>query len=153
MSEQKNEPTTGGLRFDDNKLRLDLVPAEWELELGRVNTAGSKKYAARNWEKGMKWMKMIGCMRRHVLKFMLGESYDKETGCHHLALAAWNLLGLMSYDMRKLGEDDRPPSVKIGPNFERVPDDVKEVWFKPEIDLGKVDTSATTIRSTVFNKE
>lgn len=119
MSDPKT-PGTEGLRYDTGKLRLDLLPAEWELELGRVSTMGSIKYAPRNWERGMAWMKMIGCSRRHILKFLLGEKYDKETGCHHLALAAWNLLALMSYDMRGLGENDIPTSVQIGPNFERV---------------------------------
>jgi hypothetical protein len=111
---------SGGLRYDTDKLRLELLPAEWELELGRVSTKGAKKYAPRNWEKGMAWSKMIGCSRRHILRFLLGEKYDKETGCHHLAHAAWNLLALMSYDMRKLGENDLPPSVKVGSNFERI---------------------------------
>lgn len=111
----------GGLRFDSGKLRLDLLPPEWELELARITTEGSKKYAPRNWERGMPWTKMIGCFRRHFLKFMMGEKYDKETGCHHLALAAWNLLALMSYDMRGVGENDLPENtIKFGPNFERV---------------------------------
>jgi hypothetical protein len=117
--ELATQQVSGGLRYDTGKLRLDLLPAEWELELARITTEGSKKYAPRNWEKGMAWSKMIGCFRRHVLKFMLGEKYDKETGCHHLGLAAWNLLALMSYDMRKLGDNDLPPSVAVGPNFER----------------------------------
>lgn len=111
---------SGGLRHDSGKLRLDLLPPEWELELARITTEGSKKYAPRNWEKGMPWSKMVGCARRHFLKYLLGEKYDKETGCHHLGLAAWNLLALMVYDMRKLGENDLPQSVKVGPNFERV---------------------------------
>lgn len=116
------KPDGGGLRHDQGKLRLDLIPAEWELELGNVTTKGSLKYAPRNWERGMAWMKMIGCAKRHILKFLLGEHYDPETGCHHLALAAWNLLALMSYDMRRLGTDDRPPTIRVGPNFERLPD-------------------------------
>lgn len=99
---------TVGLRFDAGKNRLDLIPIEWIWGLGWVLTKGAEKYAERNWEKGMKWGKCIGCALRHTLKFMAGERYDKETGCHHLFMAAWNLLALASYDLRKLGENDLP---------------------------------------------
>lgn len=105
-----------GLRFDDDKNRLDLIPPEWILALGEVLTAGAKKYAERNWELGMNHSKMVGACFRHVFKYLMGERYDDKhdaagrpgTGCHHLALAAWNLLALMSYDLRGLGKNDLP---------------------------------------------
>jgi hypothetical protein len=71
-----------------------------------VLTKGAQKYAPRNWEKGMKWSKVLGPLLRHVIKFVAGERYDKETGCHHLTMAAWNCLALMSYDVRQIGEND-----------------------------------------------
>lgn len=107
--EKTPEPeTTGGLRFDDGKNRLDLIPPEWIWALGDVLTCGAKKYAVRNWEKGMAWGKPIGCALRHTMMFVFGERYDPETGCHHLAMAAWNLLALMTYDLREVGENDLP---------------------------------------------
>ncbi len=96
----------GGLRNNTYKLRLDLTPPEWLWALAEVTTRGSLKYAERNWERGMKWSIMIGCATRHTLKFICGERYDRETGCHHLAMASWNLLALMSYDIREIGSDD-----------------------------------------------
>ena len=104
----------GGLRLDAGKNRLDLIPPEWDAALGDVLTQGAKKYADRNWERGMPWSKMIGCAKRHRLKFEAGERYDPETGCHHLAMSAWNLLALMVYDIRGIGENDLPKSVSIG---------------------------------------
>ena len=101
-------PGQAGLRFDDGKNKLELIPAEWIWALGDVLTQGAKKYAERNWEKGMKWGKMIGCALRHTFRFVVGERYDPETGCHHLAMAAWNMLALMSYDLRGIGENDLP---------------------------------------------
>jgi hypothetical protein len=100
---QKQE---GGLRFDDGKNRLDLLPPEWTWALGDVMTRGAKKYAVRNWELGMAWGKVIGCTLRHIAKFLFGERYDPETGCHHMAMAAWNCLTLMTYDIREIGEND-----------------------------------------------
>lgn len=100
------KPTGGGLRFNTGKNALDLIPPEWIWGLGMVLTRGAIKYAKRNWEKGMAWSFLVGCAFRHILYFVCGQSYDKETGCHHLAMAAWNCLALMSYDIRKIGEND-----------------------------------------------
>lgn len=94
----------GGLRHDKGKNRMELIPPEWEYALADVLTKGSLKYEERNWERGMAWSKPVGCARRHLSKFMMGERYDWETGCHHLAMAAWNLLALMSYDLRGISD-------------------------------------------------
>ena len=99
---------TTGLRHDEGKVRLDLIPPEWVMALGNVLTIGAKKYADRNWELGMPWSKVWGPLLRHAFKWLLGEQYDKETGCHHLAMVAWNALALMTYQMRGLGKPDIP---------------------------------------------
>lgn len=98
----------GGLRLDDGKNQLQLIPPEWMWGLGEVLTYGATKYAPRNWERGMAWGKMIACGLRHVYKFMAGERYDQESGCHHLFHAAWNFLALASYDLKQIGENDLP---------------------------------------------
>jgi hypothetical protein len=113
-----------GLRFDGGKVQLELIPPEWIEALGQVLTKGAAKYEPRNWEKGMAWSKMIGCAMRHLLAFMKGERFDTKpdaqgrpgTGCHHLALAAINLLMLMSYDVRRVGDNDLPRT-KTGPTM------------------------------------
>lgn len=92
----------GGLRYNEGKCRVELIPPEWPWALGMVLTRGAIKYADRNWERGMSWSYMIGSILRHTFKFMCGERYDKESGNHHMAHAAWNCLALMSYDLRGL---------------------------------------------------
>ncbi len=101
--ESKEEP---GKRYDAGKLRWDLVPPEFE-EVVRVYTVGAQKYADRNWEKGMSWGRCFGSLCRHTWAFWRGEDYDKETGCHHMAMAAWNAIALLTYSLRKVGVDDR----------------------------------------------
>ena len=96
-----------GLRKDEGKLRLDLIPAEWVEGLGAVLTFGAQKYEDRNWEKGMAWGKCLGPGLRHVFKWVRGETYDEESGLHHLYHAAWNFLALAYYQERNLGTDDR----------------------------------------------
>lgn len=111
----------GGQRMNAGKLRMDLLPPEWDQALADVTTQGSKKYDERNWEQGMKWSTMVGCMKRHLNKFLAGERYDGDefdidagtTGCHHLAMIAWNALALMSYDIREIGENDLPTAVQL----------------------------------------
>lgn len=98
----------GGLRKDDGKNKLELIPPEWIWGLGQVLTQGAEKYLMRNWERGMSWGKMVGCGLRHVFKFVCGERYDRESGCHHLLHASWNFLSLMSYDLRGIGDNDLP---------------------------------------------
>lgn len=106
-SQKGHETLLGrGLRYDSGKNRLDLIPAEWEWELGRVLTKGAEKYHDRNWELGMDWSKVVGPLRRHLNAFLRGEQLDKETGCHHLAHVGWNALALLSYDLRGIGTDN-----------------------------------------------
>lgn len=103
---QKPKGDGGGLRYNAGKVQLELIPVEWIWGLGMVLTRGAAKYAVRNWERGMKWSYPVGCALRHILKFVCGERYDQETGCHHLFMAAWNCCALATYDIRSIGEND-----------------------------------------------
>lgn len=102
----------GGTRYNTGKTLVELVVPEWTWALADVTTRGSVvgggQYPMRNWERGMKWSICIGCAGRHILKFLCGQRYDVETGCHHLAMAAWNLLAVMTYDLEEIGENDLP---------------------------------------------
>ncbi len=40
-----------GTKFDQDKLRYDLIPPEIKLWLAELYTHGSKKYAPNNWKK------------------------------------------------------------------------------------------------------
>jgi hypothetical protein len=106
-SSKKETPTNGGLRYDEGKTRLDLIPAEWIEGLGQVLTMGAAKYEPRNWEQGMPYSKVYGPLLRHANKFQGGESHDPESGLHHLLHVAWNALALYTYEQRGIGEDDR----------------------------------------------
>jgi hypothetical protein len=97
-----------GVRYDTGKLRYDLLPVDGLEALVLVYTKGAAKYADRNWEKGMDWNRVFGSLMRHCWKFWRGEDIDEETGCHHMAMAAWNAIALCVYSMRKVGKDNRP---------------------------------------------
>jgi hypothetical protein len=98
----------GGRKDDDGKLRFDLVPIRALEEVVAVYNYGARKYADRNWEKGMKWSRVWAAVQRHLCSFWAGENLDPESGLHHLAHAAWGCLALLEYARIHPTGDDRP---------------------------------------------
>jgi hypothetical protein len=97
-----------GMRLNAGKLRYDLLEPFAIQELVRVFTKGSEKYEANNWlNGGMDYSKMLASLKRHIAAFELGEDIDPETGCYHMAQAAWNALGIVSYSKWFPENDDR----------------------------------------------
>lgn len=96
-----------GLRYDDGKPEYHLLPMDGLQELGKVFTVGARKYAPRNWEKGMAWSRCYNSLMRHLFAFWNGEAKDPETGLHHMAHATWNAMALLVYSIRGIGVDDR----------------------------------------------
>lgn len=96
-----------GLKFDEGKLRFDLIPIYPLEELARVYTIGAKKYGDYNWRQGMRWSRIIRAGLGHFYSWIKGEKYDKEDGQHHLASVAWCVFALMQYEKDKNQFDDR----------------------------------------------
>lgn len=103
MSDEKG----GAMRFNEGKVRHDLLEPFAINELAKVFTKGAEKYAIHNWLKGMEWSKVIASLKRHINKFELGEDLDQETGLYHMAHAAWNAMALVSYYKYFPQGDDR----------------------------------------------
>lgn len=96
-----------GRKDDAEKLRFDLIAPEFLEELSKVITFGAQKYSARNWENGMRWGRVFGALMRHLWAWWGGEAKDPETGFSHLAHAAANIMFLVTYERREVGDDDR----------------------------------------------
>lgn len=97
-----------GRKDDQGKPRMELLPGDALNEIAKVLSFGAAKYTSRNWERGMKWGRPFGALMRHMWAWWQGEDKDAETGLSHLAHAACCILFLLSYELRKTGEDDRP---------------------------------------------
>lgn len=97
----------GGLRFNEGKPRYDLLPPEALDALAQHMLVGSRKYAERNWERGMSWGHCFAGLMRHAWAFWRGEDYDEETGTHHMIAAMWNCMALFTYYQRGIGDDTR----------------------------------------------
>lgn len=72
-----------GNKFDSDKNRLELISPFAEWGLGLVLTHGAKKYAPRNWEKGINFSRVIGAIKRHLNAIERGEDLDPESGMPH----------------------------------------------------------------------
>lgn len=85
-----------GLRYNQGKNRLSLVPTSAVEGIGEVLTYGANKYTvkddkgnilidgANNWRKGMPWGEVIDSLKRHLTAFEKGEDHDIESNCMHI---------------------------------------------------------------------
>lgn len=130
METQNNEDKA--LRYDKDKIRLDLISPNASNELAKVLTFGAQKYAAWNWSKGMKWSRVIGSLKRHLNAIERGEDYDKETGCLHSAHVMCNAMFLTDYYKIYPEGDDRMKThlriPKIGLDIDEVLADWVSHW-------------------------
>lgn len=113
-----------GKRFDKGKIRVDLLPSRAVLKCAQVFTFGAEKYGERNWEKGMKWSRVLGSLERHFQQIKMGEDYDEESGLLHIDHVTCNALFLSEYYETYLEGDDRPQPYmkhpKIGLDIDEV---------------------------------
>lgn len=95
------EVQQAGRKDDSGKIRFDLIPEDALWEVARVYTIGATKYDPWNWTNGIAYSRVVAALRRHLAKFVMGESLDEQDGQHHLASVAWAALALLHYDLNK----------------------------------------------------
>lgn len=100
----------GGQRFNKDKIPMELVPPSIIFAVGEVLKIGAKKYSARNWERGMRWTIVYGCIMRHLMKWAspFHSDIDEESGLNHLWHVASNVAMLIEYERTCKELDDRP---------------------------------------------
>lgn len=96
-----------GVRFDNGKAPMHLVPWEMVLFLAKIYQMGAAKYAPRNWEKGMAWSRVFNSLMRHSIAFWIGEDNDPESKLHHMLHVIWNATTLFMYSIWYPKLDDR----------------------------------------------
>jgi hypothetical protein len=89
------EKINGGLKFDLNKPRWDLLPLEPIKELVDVLTFGAEKYGPNNWRNvDDAFNRYYAALMRHIVAYKSGELYDPESKRSHIAHALCNLIFL-----------------------------------------------------------
>jgi hypothetical protein len=96
-SDQTISTGSKGTKFDTDKLRLDLIPAEGEEGLGEAFTYGVTKYGDNNWREGLQYSRLIGAIARHLRAFKEGEDRDKESGLYHVDSIAATAMMLSTF--------------------------------------------------------
>lgn len=112
-----------GLKFDQGKPDLSLIPYEVLEEVAYVLMHGARIYGRYNWQDGLSYTRIDGAGLRHRGKFMdLGQTLDLDPKCptckkppcdkhsqrHHLAATIVNYMFLLSYELNKQKQlDDR----------------------------------------------
>lgn len=88
------------MKFDDSKLRYDLIPPSATRALAEVLTYGAKKYKPDNWRKGTVERYTAAAMR-HLEEWREGEQNDSESGLRHLAHLMTNVAFLIELTKSK----------------------------------------------------
>lgn len=98
-----------GAKLDAGKLRADLVLGDFSRALtavASVGTYGANKYTDRGWQEVPNGTdRYADAGFRHYLRFKCGEELDPESGLHHLAHRAWNVLAELELRLREKESD------------------------------------------------
>ena len=74
----------GGLKYDNDKPRMDLLDFDALEGLAKVLTFGAKKYDEHNWRNGISYSRLTAAMLRHLAALQRGEDIDAESGLPHI---------------------------------------------------------------------
>jgi len=91
-----------GVKYDDEKLRWDLLPYNTIEKVVEILTYGAKKYADNNWKK-IEPKRYISALMRHLVAEITGEDNDKESGFLHLSHVVCNAIFLLWFKLK--GDD------------------------------------------------
>lgn len=95
------------LKFDTDKLPLNLLSTEAMNQTAAVLKFGAIKYAEHNWRKGFQWSRPLAAAMRHITAFNDGEDIDPESGLSHMAHAACCIMFILEFQKTHPELDDR----------------------------------------------
>ena len=96
-----------GTKFDEEKIRTDLLPVNALMRIANIFTFGAKKYGAYNWEKGILNSRLYAACLRHLFAYWRGEQKDPESGMSHLHHAGCCIMMLIDNEDLRKELDDR----------------------------------------------
>ena len=94
--------------YDNAKPPLAWLPPEGMRAVARVQAYGHRKYKDfNNYRKGMEVSRNCSCAMRHIMAYMDGEDFDRESGESHLAHAACRMMFILQNIHDQVEIDDR----------------------------------------------
>ena len=99
--------TSEGLKYDEEKPRMHLLPPKSTFEVAKVLTFGANKYDEQNWRKldNLQSRYTSGALR-HIFAHMDGETLDVESGLSHLAHAICCLLFKLEIELEEMTKEE-----------------------------------------------
>jgi hypothetical protein len=99
LNNPSDKDPTEGRKFDGGKLEYGLLPPKALQATVEVLTIGAEKYARDNWKYvDDSLRRYFDALQRHIWAWKQGETFDPETGKHHLAHAMCCLMFLYEHD-------------------------------------------------------
>lgn len=96
------------MKLDYGKDPWHLAPWDAFRGIVKVLAYGANKYRARGWEEGMDYSRIFSALQRHLTAWWNKEGVDSDTGYSHLWHAGCCIVFLIAYELRDIGNDDRP---------------------------------------------
>lgn len=91
-----------GLKHDDEKPRMDLLPFDALEAVAQVLTFGAVKYSVDGWKKVEDAeRRYVAALLRHLVAAQRGEKLDAESGLSHAAHMATNALFILWFEIQK----------------------------------------------------
>lgn len=101
--EENVDAALRGVKYDGGKPPWHLLAWDAIRLVVLVLAFGAKKYADRNWERGIAHSRTFAAAQRHLFAWYQDrEDNDPETGLHHLAHAICELMFALAFDVRKM---------------------------------------------------
>lgn len=101
------QPRLDGKKFDEGKPKFSYVARSTLEAIAYIMEMGAKKYGRDNWKQGMAWSRPYDAALRHLTSWWEGESLDPESGKSHLHHVLCEIMFLVEYEAKNLGQDDR----------------------------------------------
>lgn len=86
------------IKHDEDKVRLELVPASLMWAVGVIRTYGVQKYGDKESWRQVEPDRYKGALLRHLMAYLGGEEIDAESGYPHLWHAACNIAFLIEME-------------------------------------------------------
>jgi hypothetical protein len=96
-----------GLKYDEAKLRWDLLDLDLVEEVVKILTFGANKYGPNNWQKVEDAEeRYYAALMRHLTEYRKGNSIDEESGLSHLSHLLCNAIFLLWFEKNLVKKTD-----------------------------------------------
>lgn len=96
-----------GLKYDNGKPSIGLIPNKALVQIADVFDFGAKKYGRHNYREGLQFSRLIDAAYRHLGAFNDGEDLDPESGKSHIAHLGCCVTMLLTFMKEHPELDDR----------------------------------------------